>query len=289
MTDLWLDQEKVKESLARFFEREKADVAAFGVTVNQTFEAFVFASVVSLYRGRGWKAELVHPKGASARTAVKLKFNTRGRPGAYTYALCHKGEVVVEVRHNLRVATRHHTAGTYPAANVCLDVAVITSHDLSTLKSNDHVENEKLVTFGEAKHMSAFAELVANFIGLVHEMMPQHLESKRPYIGPLPDREHLAPFLYVSGYLYPTAKGVLETVRQRGLDLDVYDHGAASTFGFALPTRPAPRRKWRVHRSQREARRSRPSQEEEPERLPTRILRHANLVAARSDWTITYS
>lgn len=239
---LWVDQDGVKESLARFFDDEKKDFAAFGLTVNQTFEAFVFASMVSWYKGRGWRVELVHPKGSPQTTAVKLKFNTRGLPSGYTYALCRKAGVAIEVRHALRVATRHHSAGTFPAANVCLDVAVIASHDLSALKTNDHVENGKLLVFGEAKHMSAFAELVANFIGLVHEMMPEHLEATRPYIGPLPDREHLAPFLYVSGYLYPTARGVYDTVRMRGLDVDVYDHGSGATFGLTLATRPADRR-----------------------------------------------
>ena len=48
-----------------------------------------------------------------------------------------------------------------------LDVAVIRDMDLEGFSTFDHVPNDQLLTFGEAKHMSAFAELVASFIGVV--------------------------------------------------------------------------------------------------------------------------
>jgi hypothetical protein len=118
-----------------------------------------------------------------------------------------------------------------------LDVAVISDVDLSKHKSDDFVENIQLITFGEAKHMSAFAELIANFIGLVHEIKPDCLVSVRPYIGPLEKREHPAPFLYVSGNLYRTAQGLAETIRQRGYDLDIYDNETGTFFGIKLPTK----------------------------------------------------
>jgi hypothetical protein len=239
MSALWVDQDKVRTSLASFFRAERQRVIAFGQTVNQTFEAFVFASVVNWYKEHGWQVELIHPTGENS---VKLKFNTRGRPSGYTFARCRKHGIELHIRHNLRVATRHHAADTFPAANICLDVAVVAAHDVSNLSTNDHVDNSRLVTFAEAKHMSAFAELIANFVGLAHEMTPDRLREARPYVGPLPDPEHLAPFLYVSGYLYPTARGLCDTIRRRGLDLDIYDHEGGSVFGFSLHTIVAPKR-----------------------------------------------
>lgn len=119
-----------------------------------------------------------------------------------------------------------------------LDVAVIADQDLSKLESDDFVDNSSLITFGEAKHMSAFAELIANFIGMVHEMMPDALTPIRPYIGPHEYREHPSPFLYVSGYLYPTAKGITDTIKYRGFDIDIYDHESGSIFGMKLSVMP---------------------------------------------------
>ncbi len=232
MAKLWIDQNALKSKLADFFSSKKDDISTFGNTVNQTFEAYVFASVVNWYRRDGWKVEFKHP--GPTTQYVKLKFNTRGRPSQYTYALCTKDTKAVQVRHAIRVATKHHRSEQLPAANVVLDVAVIQDQNLSGLATDDHIDNTTLITFGEAKHMSAFAELIANFIGLVHEMKPEALCTVRPYIGPMPLREHTAPFLYVSGNLYPTAQGLVDTIRYRGYDIDVFDQDSGPMFGIPL-------------------------------------------------------
>ncbi len=62
--------------------------------MNQTFEAFVFASVVSWYRKHRWRVRLIHP--GQSKT-VKLKFNTRGKPGNYTFAECRRGPERVRI------------------------------------------------------------------------------------------------------------------------------------------------------------------------------------------------
>ena len=224
----WIDQPAIKEKLAAYFAANKNELSAFGRTVNQTFEAFVFAQVIRWYESKGWKVEMISPS-STPDGLVRLKFSTRGRPDGYTYARCVRGLRAIQIRHGLRVATKFHKAPQRPLANVCLDVAVIRDSDLSGLGTNDHLENRMLITFGEAKHMSAFAELIAGFIGLVHEMMPDRLQS-----GGRKRRLHLRPFLYVSGFLYPTARGMLLSMRARNLDIDVFDR-TDSAFPDALP------------------------------------------------------
>ena len=81
------------------------------------------------------------------------------------------------------------------------------------------VESEELISFAEAKHMSGFAELLASFIGVVHELKPDRLRKIRikKYMN-----NHLPPFLYVSGILYATAEGIKETIERRKFDIDIY-------------------------------------------------------------------
>jgi len=86
--------------------------------------------------------------------------------------------------------------------------------------SDTALPNRNLIAFGEVKHMSAFAELVASFIGLVHELSPSSLKPIRKKNWNRPDK--IAPFLYVSGILYNTAKGIVETIEKRKLDIDIY-------------------------------------------------------------------
>jgi hypothetical protein len=68
---------------------------------------------------------------------------------------------------------------------------VIRTVDLSAYSTNHAVPVKCLVTFGEARHMSAFAELLASFIDVVHEMQANRLR-KAGSRGK--SREHLALF-----------------------------------------------------------------------------------------------
>lgn len=235
MVKLWIDSAALKDDLATFFKHNRDDLSIFGSRVNQTFEAFVFASVVKWYTDNGWIVEFKHSK--SNQSSVKLKYSTRGRPGNYTYAVCTKGDQKIQIRHQLRVATKHHKPSQTSPANVVLDVAVILDRDLSGYSTDDFVDNPALMTFGEAKHMSAFAELIAGFIGLVHELKPDALKSIRCTTKSQAKRDHPSPFLYVSGYLYRTAEGLLETIRYRRCDIDVYDHKSGAILGLKLPVK----------------------------------------------------
>jgi hypothetical protein len=64
--------------------------------------------------------------------------------------------------------------------------------------------------------------LVAGFIGLVHEICPDKLKRRRRKKSPSCD--HLPPYLFVSGHLLPTAKGIVETMTSRKMQIRVYDY-----------------------------------------------------------------
>ncbi len=245
MPDEWIDQAKIKEALGKFFDKNRGSLDVFGQTVNQTFEAFVFASTIAWHQENGWAVEFRHPKSYGLEgqvrqsRSVRLKFSTRGAPNNYSYVVCRKGTKEVHIRHQLRVATRAHCPGMKFPANVCLDVAVIEASDLATFASDDFVPNEKLISFGEAKHMSAFAELVANFVGLVHEMQPERLNERRANRARA--RKKLAPFLYVSGFLFTTAQGIEETIRRRGFDLEIFNRTKQLAEACSLPEKKKPK------------------------------------------------
>lgn len=226
------DQAATKRDLAAFFQRRTTDLRSFGSTVNQTFEAFVFASVVQWYRDRRWKVSIINPiNKRTKKQQFKLKFSTRGAPANFSYALAKKKKSTIQIRHQLRVATSAHQNDSGFYANICLDVAVIKDVDLAQYKTYHAVPNRCLITFGEAKHMSAFAELIAGFIGLVHELQLSRLSSVRK--GKRRKRWHLAPFLFVSGLLWSTAKGLEFTIQRRKFDIDIYSSGKQLSLAFS--------------------------------------------------------
>jgi hypothetical protein len=237
MVGPWIEVDALKIRLAAFFNTRKQEFSRFGSTVNQTFEAFVLAQVISWYRAKpGWIVILKNPwDDETAKGIFRLKFSTRGRPASYSYAHC---KSPVQIRHQLRVATRHHKQGQRPSANVCLDVAIINDLDLEAFTTTDYLPNDELVSFGEAKHMSAFAELIASFVGMVHELQPRRLRRVRVGAWKKQNHEHPAPFLFVSGKLWYTAEGLVDTIRRRKLDMDIYWSASMLSAAIGLPTKP---------------------------------------------------
>lgn len=218
------DQAAAEVRLKEFFATERASLTRFGSTVNQTFEAFVFAAVLHLYKSNGWRLDFNHPKGDDGKSVgLRLKFSTRGRPNRYSFVRATRNaeghKEIIQIRHQLRVKTRR--CWTY-RANVVLDVAIIADANLDHFGTDDAVDNSQLLSFGEAKHMSAFAELIAGFLGMVFEMLPERL--KRVRVKKHKSDGHPAPFLYVSGFLNGTALGLQQSVDRRLFDVDIYAH-----------------------------------------------------------------
>jgi hypothetical protein len=211
------NQADAKLELNDFFSNNGALLTNFGSTVNQTFEAAVFASCIKWYRNHGWNVNIINPSKGRYKNKFQLKFNTRGAPAHYTYAKCVKNGLIKQIHHGLRVNTKYssHEMDAFQA-NMCLDIAIIKETDITNFETDIAIPNEKLLSFGEAKHMSAFAELVAGFIGMVHELLPNSLY---PTYNNLDD---ILPFLYVSGKLNPTAKGLYETIKEREIRIEIY-------------------------------------------------------------------
>ena len=211
------NQEIAKKNLNDFFVKNGSLLTSFGRTVNQTFEAYVFASCMKWYRNNGWTVSIINPKSGRHRDKFQLKFNTRGAPANYSYAKCTKDKVVKQIHHGLRVSTKYSSYGTDNfTANICLDIAIINEIDISEYKTDVAISNQQLLSFGETKHMSAFAELIAGFIGMVHEMMPDALNSSHII------DDDILPFLYVSGKLYTIARGIYETILDRGFKINIF-------------------------------------------------------------------
>jgi hypothetical protein len=219
MANIYFDQAAAKTQLVSFFANEKANITNFGDAVNQTFEAQVLANVFKWYKQNGWALKIINPI-KNNRPTFTLKFNTRGAPVNYSYAICTKGTDVCQIRHGLRTHTKYYSTNNSMSANIVCDIVVMKDLNIDHFTTNSALPNADLISFGEVKHMSAFAELIASFIGLAHELKPDTLKPIRKKKWKRPDK--ISCFLYVSGILNPTAKGLIETINKRKYDIDIY-------------------------------------------------------------------
>lgn len=220
MANYLFDQKQTQKQLRSFFTTHKPKLNSFGSTVNQTFEAYVFAKVIQWYIKAGHTVKMINPK-VNGKKIFRLKFSTRGAPNKYSYAEISLNGNTIQLRHQLRISTASHHLALKHKANICCDISIIANNDLSTFSTDDALDNDQLISFGEVKHMSAFAELIASFIGMVYELAPANLAAIRI---PGYTLNHIAPFLYVSGLMNPTAKGIHETIVNRQFNIDIYSH-----------------------------------------------------------------
>lgn len=215
------DQKVAITKLNKFFVSEKPQIDSFGKMVNQTFEAYTFASTIEWYKRNGWTVKICNPKVKGMRV-FKLKFTTWGCPKNFTYAICKKNSNSCQIRHQLRVNTKSYKDNNKFSANMCCDIVILKNIDLDFFSPKNAISNNNLISFGEVKHMSAFAELIAGFIGVVHELQPKRLKKIR--IRSWAKNDHISPYLNVSGRLQPTANGLVETIKKRKYDIDVYNY-----------------------------------------------------------------
>lgn len=213
------DQKAAKKDLKKFFKKNKPKLQSFGSRVNQTFEAYVFAKTIEHYKNNGWRTTIINPPKTKR---LRLKFSMRGAPAHFSYCKAKKNNRIIQIRHQLRVEIMRQFRKQKKPANICCDIVIMEDTDIDHYNTNTALPNNYLISFGEVKHMSAFAELIASFVGLVYELQPKKL--KRIRTRKYRANDHLQPFLYVSGVLYSTAGGITESIRKRKYDIDIYSY-----------------------------------------------------------------
>jgi hypothetical protein len=111
--------------------------------------------------------------------------------------------------------------GAFPLPNAAyvVDVAVIRPGKLPPLKSKCTIESPDLVTFAEVKALVVYPMLLAQFIGIVHEVAPRFLEGRVPY-GFRRD-DHFRPALITIEHLRPTSREIVDSFPARGFKVKI--------------------------------------------------------------------
>lgn len=162
--------------------------------------------VVQHYRAFGYNTIIQNPTGTQE---FRVKLSTRGHPADYSHVVCERGASVFELHSNLSVFGGRDS-GVY-----CVDVAVVNSGVVPTKKSkkgSDILNNAELISFAEAKKLVIYPMLLAQFVGIVHEILPKFLKKNKQYC--LGD-DHLHPALIALGNLTPNAKDILRSFHRR--------------------------------------------------------------------------
>jgi hypothetical protein len=151
------------------------------------------------------------------RGEFKLKLSSSGYVGNFSYFVASSRTRVFEIGANIPVEGDCGDGGRY-----VVDVAVVKEGTMFRARRDGRmsvVGNPDLVTFIEAKRLVVYPMLLAQFIGIVHELQPAFLKGRLPY-GFRRDG-HFTPSLVATGYLTPHCNGIIDGYRLRGIRVNI--------------------------------------------------------------------
>lgn len=230
-----IDLGRLTDQVSDFLEHYQTPIYEITSKSTNVFEAFCFVLFVRYYEMAGFDLEVANLLDGKFR----FKFNTRGYPWNYSYFAAfstgpseRENTALFEIRHNLKVAGAWLGRRREPEPPVfALDIAVVIGGSLPHLekgkKREDErywAENEHLITFGEAKKLTAYPMLLAQFLGIVHEVKPEFLGQRGSQSPSFTSQQHPPPALFTANHLTRGTKNVLESFEERGYSVRVVEN-----------------------------------------------------------------
>ncbi|HEY4214468.1 MAG TPA: hypothetical protein VGM84_23535 [Steroidobacteraceae bacterium] len=171
-------------------------------------ELAAFVATEQQYRLGGARTQMVHPSGRT----LKVKTFTRGHPSLFTRIEVDKGRRSWEVHMNLAVR------GAYGDGIFCVDIGVARSGAVPQQKPKKGDKwvaclNRDLITLAEVKKLAIYPMLLAQFVGIVHELLPLYLAGSRP--PGFRSSGHFEPSLLTLGGFSGNSTAVMESFRER--------------------------------------------------------------------------
>lgn len=208
-----MDVLKVQAAIKRVIRRHAEAFDAIGSNQSKLLELASITGFAEHYRAKNFEVKVQNP---SAKKFFAVKTSTNGDPWNFSYFRATSGAESVELHMNLKVRSAHDQ-GVY-----CVDVGVVRADAIPKAKPEAKwvcLPNEDLVTFGEAKKLVVYPMLLAQFVGIVHEIKPAFLQ----YPQPLPDT-HPAPTLIALGHYSSNSKIIVENYVSRNIRLNIADN-----------------------------------------------------------------
>ena len=208
-------QEDFEKELTNFANKHKTLIESHASRISHFYEMACYNLIVSYYEEKGYKMEVQNLQS----NKFKYKCSPNGKLTNFSYFKANKLSEdntikdVFYIYHNATVQSHY-------------DDDVFTTPDIVISSTNEYVENkdyyetkkiltyipkEALLSFFEAKHLVPFPELMFNFIGTVHELMPQCIDSGQECNMGI----HIAPSLMMSGSFGKATKKIKTAFEKR--------------------------------------------------------------------------
>lgn len=209
-----MDVNLIKNELKKFIIKYKTNFDNMGQRQSQLLELGALVIAAEHYKRKGY---VITPKNLIGGI-FKVKTGAPGYPWNFSWFEASKADITIEIHSNISVYSYYtEDKGIY-----VVDVGVIKAGTLPDKQSRKKwvaLDNKNLITFIEAKRIVIYPMLLAQFIGIIHEIKPNFLGVRRPH-GFL-KQEHFDPALVSIGYLHGTSSNIQKGFEKRGFKITI--------------------------------------------------------------------
>jgi hypothetical protein len=201
-----LDLNDIKDSLRAFISQYHTRFVRITRSESQLLEIGALMIAAEHYRRQGFNVQVENKIG----NRFKLKVSARGKPFNFSWYSASKDGEKVEIHGNLSVRSAYGKDGGVYVVDVGVVVADMVPKDTKGQKEWVAMRNCDLITFIEAKKLVIYPMLMAQFIGIVHEVKPTFMRR-----NPTFKTCHFYPALISIGYLQGISKNIRDGFRKR--------------------------------------------------------------------------
>jgi hypothetical protein len=207
-----LDSAKIRSSLRTFIRRHRKSFHSLAQRDTALLEMGALVLASEHYRLEGYAVTTQNTRG----NVFKVKLSARGDPFNFSWFECERDDDRFEIHSNLAVSGAYDDQSVY-----VVDVAVTKADRVPKAKPKKKwvsLANKDLITFAEVKKLVIYPMLLAQFVGIVHEIKPT-------FLGALPalfrKQGHFKPALVSIGYLKGTSQKILDGFKRRNFRIVV--------------------------------------------------------------------
>jgi hypothetical protein len=212
-----VDVDAVSRALQRFIQSHRTQFHRLSDRQSQLLEIGALSISAKHYELSGYEVRTRN----IVRGAFRVKLSSSGKPWNFSWFEATRGRTAVEIHGNLPVQDGFATRG----ARYVVDVAVIQAGSLPQTATDQkkwtELTNGDLVTFLEAKALVIYPMLIAQFVGIVHELKPDFLLGQRP--RGFKSQDHFDPALVSLGYTHGTCGDIVSGLKRRRCYLRVVE------------------------------------------------------------------
>jgi hypothetical protein len=212
-----MNVEAVRRALRDFTRTHRAAFSVVAARESQLLELAAIVAVELHYRSNGYSSLIRSPEGTGT---FVVKTSTRGHPAKYSSILFEKDGERTEAHMNLLVRGAHDE-GIY-----CVDVGIVQAAVVPE-KVDRKVKwvcapNDSLLSLVEAKRLNIYPMLLAQFVGIVHEIKPRFLGAPTP--SGFSRDLHLPPTLIALGHFSGNSKTIVEAYPGRSITICIAEN-----------------------------------------------------------------